>query len=69
LAVGGRLFMGGGHASDIYFSRRDPVNAIYPLRGLARRVCRLEAANNLRPIAGTGARIGLDGSCDRLNRL
>ncbi len=69
LAIGGRLFMGGGSETDIYFSRRDPVNAIYPLRGLARRVCRLEAANALRPIGGTGARIGLDGSCDRLNRL
>lgn len=69
LLIDGRLFMGGASGTDIYFSRRDPVNAIYPLRGLARRVCRLEAANNLRPIGGTGARIGLDGSCDRLNRL
>lgn len=69
LLIDGRLFMGGASETDIYFSRRDPVNAIYPLRGLARRVCRLEAANNLRPIGGTGARIGLDGSCDRLNRL
>ncbi len=69
LSVGGRLFMGGGNESDIYFSRRDPINAKYPLRGLARRVCRLEAANELRPIGGTGSRIGLDGSCDRLNRL
>ena len=70
LVVDGRLFMGGGNETDIYFSRRDPVNATYPLRGLSRRVCRLEAANNLRPIPGTGGgRIGLDGSCDRLNRL
>lgn len=70
LLIDGRLFMGGADVTDIYFSRRDPVNAIYPLRGLARRVCRLEAANTSRPIPGTGgARIGLDGSCDRLNRL
>ena len=69
LILGGRLFMEGGNQADIYFSRRDPVNDRFPLRGLARRVCRLEAANNLRPIGGTGARIGLDGSCDRLNRL
>lgn len=70
LLFDGRLFMEGGNVSDIYFSRRDPVNDIYPLRGLARRVCRLEAANNLRPIpGGGGSRIGLDGSCDRLNEL
>lgn len=69
LLIDGRVFMGGASETDIYFSRRDPVNSVYPLRGLARRVCRLEAANNLRPIGVTGARIGLDGSCDRLNRL
>ena len=70
LVIDGRLFMGGGNETDIYFSRRDPVHAANPLRGLSRRVCRLEAANDLRPIPGTGGgRIGLDGSCDRLNRL
>ncbi len=70
LIFDGRLFMGGGNESDLFFSRRDPANARFPLRGLSRRVCRLEAANNLRPIPGTGGgRIGLDGSCDRLNRL
>ncbi|MCY3820000.1 MAG: type II secretion system protein [Gammaproteobacteria bacterium] len=70
LVIDGRLFMGGGDETDIYFSRRDPVNARFPLRGLSRRVCRLEAANDLRPIPGTGGgQIGLDGSCDRLNRL
>ena len=68
LVIDGRLFMGGGYEGDIYFARIDDVNDIYPLRGLAKRVCRLEAANDLRPI-GNGSRIGLDGSCERLNRL
>ena len=66
--IDGRLFMEGGSEADIYFSRIDDVNDRYPLRGLAKRVCRLEAANLLRPI-GNGSRINLDGSCERLNRL
>ena len=65
LVIDGRLFMGGDYEQDIYFSRRDDR---YPLRGIAKRICRLEAANLLRPI-GNGSRIGLDGSCERLNRL
>ena len=68
LLIDGRLFMEGGSEADIYFGRIDDVNDRYPLRGLAKRICRLEAANLLRPI-GNGSRIGLDGSCERLNRL